>query len=140
MFTTVASYWRKIQGSLFPGFAEELGVTTDKHLKVILVLDIIKLEDHLDIDPYPMGPGRPRLDATAMGRAFVAKAVLNIPTTRALIDWGAELGRPTRTRLVQDPVPAFVALLREVENGRVFWYEKGLLISNPSAFDADISL
>ena len=86
MFTTVASYWRKIQGSLFPGFAEELGVTTDKHLKVILVLDIIKLEDHLDIDPYPMGPGRPRLDATAMGRAFVSKAVLNIPTTRALID------------------------------------------------------
>ena len=86
MNTTVASYWRKIQSALFPGFAEELGLTTDKHLKVILVLDIIKLEDHLDIDPYPMGPGRPRLDATAMARAFVAKAVLNIPTTRALID------------------------------------------------------
>jgi transposase len=86
MNTTVASYWRKIQSTLFPGFAEELGSTTDKHLKVILVLDIVKLEDHLDIDPYPLGPGRPRLDATAMARAFVAKAVLNIPTTRALID------------------------------------------------------
>jgi hypothetical protein len=86
MNTIVASYWRKIQGALFPGFAEELGMTTDKHLKVILVLDVIKLEDHLEIEPYPMGPGRPRLDATAMARAFVAKAVLNIPTTRALID------------------------------------------------------
>jgi hypothetical protein len=61
-------------------------LTTDKHLKVILALDIIKLEEHLDIHPYPLGPGRPRLDATAMARAFVAKAVLNIPTTRALID------------------------------------------------------
>jgi hypothetical protein len=86
MDTTVASYWRKIQSALFPGFAEELGAATDKHLKVILVLDIIKLECHLNVDPYPMGPGRPRLDATAMARSFVAKAVLNIPTTRALID------------------------------------------------------
>ena len=86
MNITVASYWRKIQSALFPGFAEELGMTTDKHLKVILALDVIKLENHLDIDPYPMGPGRPRLDATAMARAFIAKSVLNIPTTRALID------------------------------------------------------
>ena len=62
------------------------GSNGSKHLKVILVLDIIKLKDHLDIDPYPMGPGRPRLDATAMARAFVEKSVLNIPTTRALID------------------------------------------------------
>jgi hypothetical protein len=84
--TAIASYWRKIQSALFPGFAEGLGLTTDKRLKVILVLDIIKLEDHLDIDPYPLGSGRPRLDARAMARAFVAKAVLNIPTTRALID------------------------------------------------------
>jgi transposase len=86
MNTTVASYWRKIQSSLFPGFAEELGPTTDKHLKVILVLDVVKVEDHLVVDPYPLGPGRPKLDASAMARAFVAKAVLNIPTTRALID------------------------------------------------------
>lgn len=28
MNTTIASYWRKIQASLFPGFAEELGPTT----------------------------------------------------------------------------------------------------------------
>jgi hypothetical protein len=86
MNTTVASYWGKVQSALFPGFAEELGSTTDKHLKVIVVLDIVKLEDHLDIDPYALGPGRPRLDATAMARAFVAKAVLNTPTSRALID------------------------------------------------------
>lgn len=86
MNSTVATYWLKIQSGLFPGFAEELGPTTDKHLKLMLVLDVVKVEDHLVIDPYPLSPGRPKLDATAMARAFVAKSVLNIPTTRALID------------------------------------------------------
>lgn len=86
MDTTVASYWRKVQASLFPGFAQELGATTEKHQKLIVSLDIIKLEDHLHVDPYPTKPGRPKLDATAMARAFVAKAVLNLPTTRGRID------------------------------------------------------
>jgi len=86
MNNTVASYWRKIQSALFQGFAEELGATTEKHLKVMLVLDVVNLEDHLHVDPYPLGRGRPKIDATAMARAFVAKSVLNIPTTRALID------------------------------------------------------
>jgi len=49
-------------------------------------LDVVKLEDHLHVDRYPMKPGRPKLDATAIARAFVAKAVSNIPTTRGLID------------------------------------------------------
>ncbi len=86
MDTTIASYWRKIQASLFPGFADELGATTEKHRKLMLILDVAKLEDHIHIDPYPMKPGRPKLDATAMARAFVAKAVLNIPTTCGHID------------------------------------------------------
>lgn len=86
MNTTVASYWRKIQASLFPGFVDELGATTEKHQKLMLVLDVVRLEEHLHVDPYPTRPGRPKLDATAMARSFVAKAVLNIPTTRGLID------------------------------------------------------
>jgi len=43
MNNTVASYWRKIQSPLFPGFAEELGATTEKHLKVMLVQGAVKL-------------------------------------------------------------------------------------------------
>jgi hypothetical protein len=86
MNITISTYWRKIQTSLFPGFAEELGPTTEKHQKVILILDMLKVEDFVHVDPYPLGRGRPKVDAAAMARAFVSKAVLNIPTTRALID------------------------------------------------------
>ncbi len=39
MKNIVSTYWRKIESSLFPGFAEDLGPTTEKHLKVILILD-----------------------------------------------------------------------------------------------------
>ena len=86
MNITISTYWQKIQSSLFPGFAEELGPTTEKHQKVILILDVLKIEDFVTVDPYPLGRGRPKLDAAAIARAFVSKAVLNIPTTRALID------------------------------------------------------
>ena len=44
MNITVSSYLRKIQSSLFPGFAEELGPTTEKHQKVIVILDVLKIE------------------------------------------------------------------------------------------------
>lgn len=86
MNNIVSTYWRRIQSSLFPGFAEELGPTTEKHQKVILILDTLKIEDYVHVDPYPLGRGRPKLDASAIARAFVAKAALNMPTTRALID------------------------------------------------------
>jgi len=86
MNITISSYWRKIQASLFPGFAEELGPTTEKHQKVILILDVLRVEDFINVDPYPLRRGRPPVDAAAMARAFISKAVLNIPTTRALID------------------------------------------------------
>ena len=53
---------------------------------MILVLDAIKIEDFIGVDPYPLVRGRPPLDRTAMARSFIAKSVLNIPTTRAFID------------------------------------------------------
>jgi hypothetical protein len=86
MNITVSSYLRKIQSSLFPGFAEELGPTTEKHQKVIVILDVLKIEDFVNVAPYPLERGRPPVDAAAMARAYISKAVLNIPTTRALID------------------------------------------------------
>ena len=33
-----------MQRNLFPGFAEDLGPTTDKHLRVIVALDMIEVE------------------------------------------------------------------------------------------------
>ena len=83
----IASYWRSIQRCLFPGFAEELGPTTDKHLEIMVVLDMVEIERFVCWQP-PMsaGPGRPEFDRAALARAFVGKAVLNLPSTKALID------------------------------------------------------
>ena len=41
---TVSQYFRSMQRNLFPGFAEDLGPTTDKHLSVIVALDMIEVE------------------------------------------------------------------------------------------------
>jgi hypothetical protein len=49
------------------------------------VLELAQIETHL---PY-IGrfPGRPTADRSAIARAFVAKAVYNLPTTEILIDY-----------------------------------------------------
>jgi hypothetical protein len=74
-----------MQRNLFPGFAEDLGPTTDKHLSVIVALDMIEVEKFI-LYQSPFAVGRPPVNRDAMARAFVAKAVLNISTTVGLID------------------------------------------------------
>ena len=81
----VSQYFRSMQRSLFPGFAEELGMVTDKHLQVIVAFDVVQVEK---FTPYQSAfpVGRPPASRDALARAFLAKAVLNIPTTVGLID------------------------------------------------------
>jgi len=52
--------------------------------RLVTTLDVIGLEAFVP-DP-PRGPGRPPEDRRALARAFVAKAVLGVPTTSALIE------------------------------------------------------
>lgn len=82
---TLSQYFKSMQRNLFPGFSEELGVTTDKHLAVIIAFDMIQVEK---FTPYQslQSVGRPPVNRDALARAFIAKAVLNIPTTVGLID------------------------------------------------------
>lgn len=83
----IASYWQSIQRSLFPGFAEELCPATDKHLEIMVVLDMVEIERFVPWQsPVPVSRGRPGVDRAALARAFIAKAVLNLPSTKALID------------------------------------------------------
>jgi len=81
----VSRYFAAMQQNLFPGFKEELGTTTNKHLQVIVALDVLEIERFI---PYQsmFAVGRPPVNRDAMARAFVAKAVLNLPTTESLID------------------------------------------------------
>ena len=70
-----------------------LGVNCDRRGLAQEVVEFVRLEDLL---PYLCGlPGRPPEDRAALARAFLAKAVFDIPTTRALI--GLERLRVDRT-------------------------------------------
>ena len=52
--------------------------------RLVTTLDVIGLEAF--VPEPPRGVGRPPDDRRALGRAFVAKAVLGVPTTTALIE------------------------------------------------------
>ena len=79
-----APVWLSIQTTLFPWVEDELGPLTEKQQQLVHTLEIIRVEDHL---PRRITvPGRPAKDRAAIARAFVAKAVYDMPTTRILLD------------------------------------------------------
>ena len=76
--------WINRQRSLLPGLDEELDPLTAKLEHLIVILDTLGLEAF--VAPPSRGRGRPQDDRPAIARSFVAKAVLTIPTTSALIE------------------------------------------------------
>jgi transposase len=84
MVKTLSQYWLKIQSSLFPWLEEELGDLTEKEQKLVTTLELIRIERFTAVSRSLYG--RPPKERAAIARAFVAKAVYNMPTTRALLD------------------------------------------------------
>ena len=81
---TLSQTWLMVQTSLFPWLSEELGPLTEKQQELVTILELIRIEEFIvSSRGYP---GRPPQDRTAIARAFVAKMVYKIPTTRALLD------------------------------------------------------
>ena len=80
---TLSQQWLTIQGSLFPWITEELGALTQKQQELVTTLEMLRIEAFI----YSSRgfPGRPPEDRTAIARAFVAKMVYNLPTTRLLL-------------------------------------------------------
>jgi hypothetical protein len=83
LFEALAQFGQMLQHRLFPALEEESGPLSEKHQQVITVLSLIGMEGHLDGSRG--GRGRPAHDRLLFGRAFVAKAVFNLPTTEMLI-------------------------------------------------------
>ena len=79
-----APYWQSIQRTLFPHLEHVLGPLTGKQQQLVQTLEVIRIEQL--IYPRLRMPGRPPKDRAAMARAFVAKAVYDMPTTRVLLD------------------------------------------------------
>ena len=81
---TLSQTWLTIQGSLFPWSSEELGPLTEKQQDLVTTLEMVRIEEFI-ISSRGF-PGRPPQDRTAIARAFVAKTIYHMPTTRALLD------------------------------------------------------
>jgi hypothetical protein len=80
----ISQYWFKIQSNLFPFLEEQLGELTEKEQELVSTFELIRIEKFATYSRSLYG--RPPKERAAIARAFVAKAVYNMPTTRALLD------------------------------------------------------
>ena len=80
----LSSYWCAFQEYLFPTIEEDLGPLGERYQLFITVLEFVRVEQHLPCCRSLRG--RPQQDRAAMARAFIAKAVFQIDTTRALLE------------------------------------------------------
>ena len=81
---TLSNTWDHVQGFLFPMLREEAGPLTAQHERLVVVLEVAGVEAF--VRTWPGLPGRPLKDRHALARSFVAKAVLGLATTAALIE------------------------------------------------------
>ncbi len=73
---------KNIENSLFPDLKEQLGVLSSKEEKLIKILDFAQIENNITV----LKVTNPPKDREEMARAFIAKSVYNMQTTRDLID------------------------------------------------------
>jgi len=88
--------WNSIQTWLFPMLEDELGELDEKHREFVAVCETCAPQAHMATYRW-VGTGCPPHSRLAMCKAFIAKAVWDLPTTRDLID--AVRHRPTLRRL-----------------------------------------
>ena len=68
----------------FPTIEADLGPLGERYQLFITVLELVRVEQHLPC--FRTLRGRPQQDRMALARAFIAKAVFQIDTTRALLE------------------------------------------------------
>ena len=80
----LSSYWCAFQEYLFPTIEADLGPLGERYQLFITALELVRVEQHLPC--FRTLRGRPQQDRMALARAFIAKAVFQIDTTRALLE------------------------------------------------------
>jgi hypothetical protein len=94
--TTSLEVWNHIQRQLFPILQEELGTLTDKDHQFVEVMGLVPLGLFLESYRW-VGNGCPPHERAWLVHAFIAKAVYQFPTTRALLE--SLKARPALRRL-----------------------------------------
>lgn len=82
---TLTAYWLHIQEELLPWLDDTTcGPLSGHHRQLVSVLGMVRIEAFLA--GWHGLPGRPPCERAVLARAFIAKAVFNIPTTSLLIE------------------------------------------------------
>jgi len=85
IISSLSKMWlkvRNLENSLFPELQASLGAFTSKEEKLVKILDFAEIEQFIyDTHKTNIAKDRPQ-----MARAFIAKSVYNLQTTRDLID------------------------------------------------------
>ncbi len=85
MKNTLSQFWFNVQGKLFPYLEKEIEEPLTKKLKqLVAALELMRIEDFVHVRSYRHGQFSKNRKETA--RAFAAKAIYNMTTTRELID------------------------------------------------------
>ena len=79
----LSGYWSAFQAQLFPALEQDLGPLGERYQAFVRVVEFVRVERLL---PSLQLRGRPQNDRAAVARAFIAKAVFDITTTRALVE------------------------------------------------------
>ncbi len=80
----IAQRWNTVQFDLLPELAKDIGSLTPKLEKLIYILEWVRIEEFTAASWC--GVGRPPYERAWLASAFVAKAVLQVPTTVGLIE------------------------------------------------------
>lgn len=80
----LTEFGNALQTRLFPALQEELGELTEKHQAFVQILTLLQMDRFV---AARTGRGRPPHNRANILRAFVAKAVFDIPHTPALLQW-----------------------------------------------------
>ena len=83
--SNLSQIWQNIQLCLFPFLREVLDPLTEKQEKLVSILEVSRMEEFVR-GPLRGDRGCPEKDRRNVARAFVAKAVYDMPTTRVMID------------------------------------------------------
>ncbi len=83
--SNLSKMWNKIfnlENSLFPNLKKQFGTLSTKEEKLVKILDFAEIENNITV----LKITNPPRDREEMARAFIAKSVYNMQTTRDLID------------------------------------------------------
>ena len=81
---TLSQFWLTVQRGLFGCLEAELGELSAKQKQLVSTLELLRVEEQ--VSRRSLLKGRPLEDRRAIARAYVAKAVYNLETTRQLIE------------------------------------------------------